>query len=132
MSGTSLALHLPLAAALTVGLVGCDCNKESGEPIVWLDGLTDGTQYQSTALDERWLAFPGGRRYRLVHGLGRIPHEVHAYLAFDDTPQDFSAATGNSALFEEVTAEYLDIHNDACPDYYVRVVASGPLPDDPL
>jgi hypothetical protein len=67
---------------------------------------------------------------RLVHSLGRVPTEVTAYLSFEaDSPANFTTSSGNSALFEQVTDSYIDVHNDACPDFYLRVVASVPSGD---
>ncbi|HOU94407.1 MAG TPA: hypothetical protein PLU22_25320 [Polyangiaceae bacterium] len=113
------------AAALAAA--GCGCGKEHGDPVLWLDGTTVGNQYESSPLAGPWLYFPGGRRYRLVHALGRVPTEVTAYLSFEqDDPANFTTSAGNSALFEQVTDEYVDVHNDGCPDFFVRVVASVP------
>jgi len=126
-----VARRLVAAAAIvaaSVATTGCGCGKEHGDPILWLDGTTVGNQYESSPMAGPWLDFPGGRRYRLVHSLGRVPTEVTAYLSFEpDDLANFTTSAGNSALFEQVTDEYVDVHNDGCPDFFVRVVASVPV-----
>jgi len=115
-------------AAAALACAGCGCGKEYGDPVVWLDGNTVGNQYESSPMAGPWLDFPGGRRYRLVHDLGRVPTEVTAYLSFEaNDPANFTTSAGNSALFEQVTDGYVDVHNDGCPDFYLRVVASVPV-----
>ncbi|MBN2196636.1 MAG: hypothetical protein JW751_27740 [Polyangiaceae bacterium] len=138
MSLRSAALVLrsagwPLAAAgtlVSLGLAGCDCDKERGDRIVWLDGTTSGNVYESSPIHGPWLDFPGGRRYRLVHDLGRTPTDLQAFLSSDEDGDELTPSVGNTTLFEGVTDAYVDIHNDSCPDFYLRVVATVPAEND--
>jgi len=121
--GASLALM-----ALT-SMPACDCGREDDDPVYWAGGTTHGYTYESTGLHDTWLHFPGGRRYRLLHELRATPISVSVYLAFvqhplpEDAGGNISAATGNVALIEAVTDEYIQVRNDSCSNYYVRVVA---------
>ena len=123
LAGVSLSLM-----ALT-SVPACDCGREDDEPVYYAGGLTHGYTYESSELHGTWLHFPGGRRYRLVHELPSAPISVSVYLAFVEDPLpegdsgNISAATGNVALIEAVTDEYVQVRNDSCSNYYVRVVA---------
>lgn len=124
----SRRLAAALGAAAALACAGCGCGKEHGEPVVWLDGNTVGNQYESSPMAGPWLEFPGGRTYRLVHALGRVPTEVTAYLSFEpNNPANFTTSAGNSALFKSVNDAYVDVYNDGCPDFYLRVIASVPV-----
>ena len=94
----------------------------------YADGTVEGLEYQSSPIEGRWLHFPGGRRYQLVHHLPARPTQLAAFLSFDEDPprDDFTLGTGSIAVFEEVTDETITIHNDTCAAYYLRVVASVP------
>lgn len=124
---------LGLVVALGVG--GCGCGKEEGVPIVFEGGTVEGNEYQSSPVTGPWLHFPGGRRYQLIHRLGRAPTRFEAFWAFNEYPQarereSLTLATGNAAVFEEVAERGLTIHNDTCTEFFVRVVASVPVQDD--
>jgi hypothetical protein len=114
--------------ALTCTL-SCDCGREDGDPVYYAGGITSDTRYESSELYGTWLHFPGGRRYRLLHGLGEAPTDVTVYLAFREDPLrenatgNVSTATGNVALIEAVTDEHVQVRNDTCSEYFVRVVA---------
>jgi hypothetical protein len=142
-----LALLLPLAAACA----GLECDRHAGESLEFRGGntLANGSYYESGALDEPFLHFPGGRSYDLVHELGGPPTEFHAYLAFSECPLSKSLksaggpprcaevtetsggpgiaeSAGNQALFEVRSAGVLRVRNDTCAEFYLRVVAETP------
>jgi hypothetical protein len=120
-------------------LAACDCGRESGEPVYYAGGIRDAalTWYESSDLYGTWLHFPAGRRYRLVHGLVAAPDEVLLYLAFREDPLregetgNITPASGNAALVEAVEEDYVQVRNDTCSEYYLRVVARvGSVPSD--
>ena len=110
---------------------GCDCGREEGDPVYYAGGRTDptGTRYESTPLYGTWLHFPGGRRYRLRHSLVDAPSEVLVYLAFredplrEGEPGNVSLAAGNAALIEAAEEDFIQVRNDTCSEYYLRVTA---------
>jgi hypothetical protein len=128
--GQRRSARVGLASAMVFvafATTGCGCVREHGDPIPYADGATVGNEYASSPIAGPWLPFPGGRRYRLLHDLGRAPTEVTAYLSFDAEGRgNFSTATGNSALFTQVTDSYVAVYNDSCADFFLRVVASVP------
>ena len=112
-----------------MGLTGCDCGREGGEPVEYAGGSTVGTRYESSELYGTWLHYPAGRRYRLSHSLPNPPDEILIYLAFTDrplrpdAPGNISPSAGNAALIEAVEDDAIQIRNDTCSEYFVRVVA---------
>ena len=113
-----------------LSLPSCDCGRESGDPpVTYAGGVTELNHYESSGLYETWLHFPAGRRYRLLHDLPAAPDLVLVYLAFredplrEDEPGNITASSGNAALVEAVREDHVQIRNDTCSEYYVRVVA---------
>jgi hypothetical protein len=83
-------------------------------------------------VDEAFLSFPPGRRYRFVHGLSETPGHYHAYLAFSEFPlrsgSGFAETAGNQAMFKAVTEEHVEVRNDTCADFFIRFYAAvGPF-----
>jgi hypothetical protein len=130
-----LAHRVVFACALfcgTLALVACDCNREGGPPVDYTEGTTNGDTYQTTPIDGRWLHFPGGRRYRLHHALGQKPAELSSTLSFDEdvhpeegdeSPRGSTEASGHAVIWREVTERYIEVENDTCAGFYLRVVA---------
>jgi hypothetical protein len=126
---------------LAVDLVGCEtgCDKESAEPLAYLNGQTSPscTSYQTNGFDERYVNFPPGRRLRLMHGLGQTPNSVVSYVAFtaDALPQaeigNTAESAGNQVIIEAVNDEYVQVRNDTCEYFFLRVVleVDAPAPD---
>jgi hypothetical protein len=112
-------------------IAGCDCGREEGDPVYYDGGRTDptGLHYESASLYGTWLHFPGGRRYRMRHELVDPPSEVLVYLAFredplrEGEPGNVTVSSGNAGLIEANEDHYLQIRNDTCSEYYVRVTA---------
>ena len=90
--------------------------------------------YESSGLYETWLHFPAGRRYQLLHALPAPPSQVLVYLAFvehplhEDEPGNISASSGNAALVEAMREDFIQVRNDTCSEYFVRVVAEANAP----
>jgi hypothetical protein len=131
LGGALLAVALGAAS-----LSACDCGRESGDPVLYAGGTRNAarTRYASSELHGIWLHFPAGRRYRLYHGLGAVPDDVFVYLAFREDPLrlgetgNISPAVGNVALVEAVEREYVQVRNDTCSEFYVRVVVEVASP----
>jgi hypothetical protein len=125
-----------LALAPTVVGCGATCDRDSGDPSRYEDGVTDTEAqfYETSAWDGAYLDFPGGRKYRLVHGLVSRPREINVYLAFEENPipsSNTAPAAGNQALIENVTDEFIEVRNDTCSGAYLRVTASQPIIPEP-
>ena len=126
---------LGVALLCSVFASGCanDCKTDDSEVEVRYDGGTHtGNVYETSGWDGPFLHFPPGRKYVLVHGLGSAPADVQIYLAFSSKGLDPDAGTnlapsaGNQAVIESVTASEIQVRNDSCSDFYLRVVASTP------
>ncbi len=131
--GLALALVLG-AGSLAVGTLstGCGptCDTSGHDPVVYKDGLNPGPDsYESNDPNGTWLHFPPGRRYRFMHGLGTANLEVTPYLAFDAHPLhadggvgNTSPGAGNAVVIEAVNADYVQLRNDTCAEYWLWVV----------
>ena len=120
-------------AALSDGVLGCDlsCDKEDGDAVPYIYGDTspDGTEYQTTDWNEKWVDFPAGHRVLIEHGLRAEPKGVFTWLAFDEEPLNreqgnTSESAGNQTIIERVTDREIVVHNDTCQDFYLRLVAN--------
>ncbi len=123
---------------VAVDLGGCDtsCDKESAEPLAYLDGRVSpsGISYETNAFDEPYVGFPPGRRLRIMHGLGLPPTLVQSYVAFVRTPLpqgengNTAESAGNQVIIEAVNDEYVQVRNDTCEFFFLRVVLEAPPP----
>jgi len=113
-------------------LTGCPCGREDST-IAYDGGSAEAGTYESSSWQGPWLHFPGGRRFVLAHHLGQTPASVSVYLSFkeypgpgsnfDDEPGNSSQAAGNETVIEQVDAQHIQVRNDTCSDFYLRVVA---------
>ncbi len=130
-----------LATALLVLLVapgcGSNCDQSDEDPVTYTEGTADATLsvYETSPWYGRWLHFPAGRRYQLVHHLGRAPYQYETFLSFHETQStdSFNAAesAGNQAVVEDVNDEYIQLHNDTCAEFYLRLTATA-MPQGPV
>jgi hypothetical protein len=113
-------------------LVGCGCGKEDEPAILYSGGESTEGMFVSTPAGASWLQFPGGRAYEFEHGLDGAPATVLLYLSFTANASggNFVVGTGNAATVRRADDERIEIFNDTCTDYYVRVVATLE-PSDP-
>jgi hypothetical protein len=68
-----------------------------------------------------------------VHHLGQTPANVSVFLSFkefpgpgnnsDKEPGNASQAAGNETVIERVDAHNIQVKNDSCSEFYLRVVA---------
>jgi hypothetical protein len=117
---------------LFFGACGGDiCGRNSDDPpVVFSDGLTSNsaTLYMTSEADDPYLDFPTGRRIQLFHDLLGTPSLIVPYVSFSATPLNdgsgFTISPGNQTVITAVTDEYIEVENDTCTDFYLRVVAS--------
>lgn len=137
-----LAFAAPLLAATLVLFAvhpGCTTtcsDPETGGPEEVRGGTTDATRsvYESAPWRGKYREFRPQKQYRFIHGLRGTPAVVQAWVGFSEQPLpndmgNISEAAGNSAIVESVTAEHVQIRNDTCETFYLRVVASNPIED---
>lgn len=78
--------------------------------------------------NDTYLDFPSGMRYRLFHDLIDTPSLIVPYVSFSPTPLEdgsgFTISPGNQTVVHAVTNRYIEVENDTCTDFFLRVVAS--------
>lgn len=125
---------------LTPGCYGRNCEGgietygvEAGEGI-----MLDEDTWASTRVDETWLWFPRQRWYVFdLRALGgRTPEKIWPYISGSPDPMstggNFTIGAGNLALLSAASPNRLDVRNDTCSDYYLRLVIEvPPLPPPP-
>ncbi|MBK7585252.1 MAG: hypothetical protein IPI67_34320 [Myxococcales bacterium] len=121
-----------LALASSTGACSAPCETADTSPVRYKQGSVspDGTTYASSPWEGPYLHFPGGRRYQLEHGLGVTPPAVFTYLAFDERPLpngNTAESAGNQVVIERVDDQIIQVRNDTCAEFWLRVVAmAGP------
>ncbi len=141
-----------LSCLLAPWLIACPaptCDTDGGTPLEYREGLTNaaGTYYETGASDQPFLYFPGGRRYRFRHGLRGVPSTFEARLAFSPCPfsdeidvpgeqpkckpvtadsegPGAAETAGNQVLFEKISDTVVEVRNDTCAEFYLRVWAT--------
>lgn len=146
--GPAVALLGNLAVA--TACAGPTCDTDSGEPTRYSTGWNnaDETFYMTGAVDEPFLHFPSGRTYLLEHGLSSTPQSYGAWQAFnacpfssekrvdgeppqchpiEDTGDTSGAAfpAGNQLILDRITTEFIEVRNDTCSEFYLRIWASA-------
>ena len=122
---------LALSCLATLSACGATCDRNPDRtPERYSDGITNASRtfYMTSEADGEFLKFSSGTSYRLIHGLSDKPQLWQTYLAFSAHPLEengsgLSEGAGNQAVVEGVTDEYLEIRNDTCSDFYLRVTA---------
>ena len=131
---TLLGAVLSCSTALALvsgGACSPPCNTAESDPVRHSGGsVSDGTTYATSPWEGPYLHFPPGRRFQLEHHLGVAPPVVLTYLAFDERPLpggNTSESAGNQAVIELVDDEIIQVRNDTCAEFWLRVVAmTGP------
>jgi hypothetical protein len=118
-------------------LLGCVdlCNRGAEDtPTAFRDGVTSpsGGEYATSATNDPFLDFPSGKRYRLFHGLSDAPTLIVPYVSFSPRPladgSGFTVSPGNQTVIRAVTPSYIEVENDTCTDFFLRVVATRDTP----
>ena len=130
------------SAALALACAGCTftstCNRDPDEDTVTTgkvvvntylsapnEGSMDGPTYGPFAY------FPPARTLTFEHHLGAAPPDIDIWLAFRDKGA-LAPSAGNLSILEYVDAQIIQIKNDTCSEYWVRLVASLPALPAPL
>ncbi|GEM_PF-673247 len=134
-----LALCLSGGTTSQLGCSPCDVGGKTA--IEYTGGVSNAasTIYQSSTVDGEYLHFPQGRRYKLMHGLGSTPVSIDIFLSFKDRldpstddasdpisytePNSLAPTAGNQAVIEAWNDEFIQIRNDTCANFHVRLVA---------
>jgi hypothetical protein len=99
------------------------------------DSVTTITQsqliWESSPPEGPYLPYEGGVLYHFQHHLGVVPSGVQVMLSFAQSPQDVGGgggtpAAGNQALILEQTADEVQVENDTCSTFLIRVVVTAP------
>lgn len=118
-----------LIAVVSVGCTSFSppCGTTEAPPTTFLGGCNpDQRTYQTGDFDEPYLYFPGGSALRLKHYLGAVPVEYSTYLAFSEYPLrdgNTSESAGNQAVAEDIDSQFIQIRNDTCAEFWLRLVA---------
>ncbi len=133
-------LALTGALALAISLVGgcdatsCDTAPESNPPSDFKDGQlvtsSDGTVvFQTSAPDGQHLNFSAGTQYRVYHRLEGRPLLVQPWVSFSSTGTkggNEAVPAGNMTEILDVNDQFIQIRNNSCGDYWLRLVATHP------
>ncbi len=135
MRGFVLAAGLG-ASLLAAGCIEC---RVDGEAVNLADGVTspDETFYMTSEFGEDLIDFPGGKRLRLYHHLKGVPQQLETLVSFQRNPfggnTSMSESAGNEVVIECVNRKYIQVYNDTCSHFYLRVAASlGPSSGEPV
>ncbi len=124
--GLVSALGLPMLSSAAA--CSPPCETADSDPVRFKGGSVsaNGSTYSTSAWEGPYLHFPSGRRFQLEHQLGVTPPIVATYLAFSEKPlpgNNTSESAGNQAVIERVDDEIIQIRNDTCSEFWLRVVA---------
>ena len=119
-----------LCLVFTSACLDNSCAQISDAAVRYTDGHTsqNGRYYQSSTVDEPFLRYPAARVFQMDHGLASAPSGWNVYLSFAANGKPQTEAAGNSASVV-VTDEFIQVKNDTCADFFVRVEA-WLAPDD--
>ena len=138
-----MRIVLPIVA-LQALLSACGtCDTRGQQPIEYRGGESHTAGdlpwpwYETSAAGGEYLHFPAGRRFDLMHGLGRTPEKFTSYVSFqrvpgseDDSGEEntgnFAEAAGNMVVYECLDEERVRVRNDTCAEFYLRVVLEAP------
>jgi hypothetical protein len=130
MIDLALKLSLALGAGCLVACSALDNCPESKPARDIEEGTTDSESlvYESAPWEGPLHEFPAKTRLRFFHELAATPQFVTTYLSFSESGTGSSDATensGNQGRIECVDARLIQIRNDTCENFYIRVVAQA-------
>ncbi len=102
------------------------------EPRMVQGHLVDENTWESTALDDNWLAYLHERTWHVYYPQlgGRQPDQITAYISANENPaktnDSLTAGGGNVAKFFRVRPDVATVRNDTCADFFVRLVVHVP------
>lgn len=125
-------------ATATAGACGCSalggCDTTSGDALEYRGGTVEDGFYMTSSWSGPLVAFPGGRRYDLVHGLGCRPRDIDIWVSFSEQgaapDSNIAQSAGNMAIVETIDDQIIRIKNDTCSDMYLLVTAGGCTAED--
>lgn len=135
----ALWLTISASALAAPGCYGRNC--EGGFELYDVDGghgrMVDENTWESNPINGEWLWYPRQRAYIFdIRALGgRTPFSVEPYLSAAREPMkggDATLGSGNLALIANVAPNRVDIRNDSCSDFYLRLVVRVPPLAPPL
>jgi hypothetical protein len=133
-----LWLSIGGAALVAPGCYGRNCEDGPGKTFGVDPGqgrMLDANTWESAAFTEKWLWFPRQRTYTFdVSALGgRTPSLIVPYISATPEPNQSNSTvgSGNGVVFVNVRPNGLDVKNDTCSDYYLRLYLQvPPLPPE--
>lgn len=131
-------LGFAFVASTSSGCGNAACDPDGQGPQRYSGGNTNeaGSFYESSSWDGPFLYFPSGRRYRLMHGLSERPTDYGVVLSFAEYPfaggGGVAESAGNQAIVENVTEDFVEVRNDTCAEFFLRLWARvAPFEDTP-
>lgn len=126
-----------LLCALSTGCEtsGCD-TSDTANPVAdfkggqLVDVGNDRQVYESAAPDGDLLNFSAGAHYRVFHQLGARPTHVELWVSFSPTGikgGNLAMPAGNMAEILDVDEQAVEVRNNSCADYFLRIVAADPV-----
>ena len=133
-----LWLAVSTAVVLAPGCYGRNCE---GETATFGKRATEGQMvddrtWASNPWQGEWLPFPRQQYYIFdIQALaGRTPEQITPYLSGQHDPANggnFTIGSGNLAILQNIGPNRIDIRNDSCSDYFLRLVLTvPPLPPE--
>jgi hypothetical protein len=118
--------------AASGGGTACTTHQCDGGFQLYTGGhVVDANTYETNALDEPWLNYPGEQSYLIQYpDFGRPPLTVIPYVAIDPNAnapnEQWTVASGNLTEISIASSTQVFVHNDTCAGYYLRVVVLFP------
>jgi hypothetical protein len=135
---SSVALKFAALAisVLLLGNLGCSTScsdtDESAPQHIDEDSSAARTSYESAPWSGEYLLFKPQKRYRFFHGLGGVPALIQAWVGFHPRPlvdgNNVAEGVGNIVIVQCVNDRFLQVRNDTCETFYLRVYAGDPAP----
>lgn len=127
-----VAVLLFLVAAVLVLAPGCYGRQCDGSVDYYgaKEGqgrMLDSNTWESNPIEGSWLAYPGQRTwvFDIPQLDGRTPTILDAYISGVQTPATtghFTEGSGNLVLFLQTRANHIEVRNESCSDYFLRLV----------
>lgn len=129
----ALWLSVSIAALLMPGCYGrnCEPSVEQYDTATGTGFMLDANKWVSSPINGDWLPFPRQRSwvFDIPELGGRTPEVFTAYISAVKNPSlsgDLTTASGNLAKFIGPRPNGINVFNDSCSDYYLRLVLEVP------